>query len=112
MGRYGPDCNGIIESLGYNLIGDSSECSFIGSPGDLVNLKPQLGELGDNGGVTSTHALLNGSPAIDAGAPESQDTEGSSCAAYDQRGVLRPMSGDSSNESRCDIGAYELGPNR
>lgn len=108
---YGPDCNGVIESSGYNLIGDISECSFIGSQGDLVNLRSQLGGLADNGGLTFTHALLKGSPAIDSGAPEASLNAGNSCEFEDQRGVIRPMNGDSSDESRCDIGAYELAPN-
>jgi hypothetical protein len=49
--------------------------------------------LSDNGGPTQTHALLAGSPAIDAGA---------SCPTSDQRGAPRPQGG------ACDIGAYEL----
>jgi CSLREA domain-containing protein len=48
--------------------------------------------LAQNGGLTRTHALLAGSPAINAGA---------SCLATDQRGVSRPQG------AACDIGAYE-----
>ena len=49
-------------------------------------------------GNTETHALLGGSPAIDAIPPLS-------CAVTtDQRGVARPY-GDG-----CDIGAYEYEP--
>jgi hypothetical protein len=56
---------------------------------------PQLAALADNGGLTRTHALAAGSPAIDAG-------EAALCAPTDQRGEPRP-SGDG-----CDIGAFEL----
>jgi hypothetical protein len=53
---------------------------------------PQVGPLADNGGGTFTHALLDGSPAIDAGTDVG-------CPVTDQRGRLRI--------SPCDIGAYE-----
>src|SRR5262249_45562682 len=48
----------------------------------------------NNGGVTSTHSLLSGSPAIDAG-------NTATCAPNDQRGAVRPVG------AACDIGAYE-----
>ena len=59
-----------------------------------INADPLLSALGDNGGPTLTHALLSGSPAIDAGSP-------TVCPATDQRGVPRPQG------LLCDIGAYE-----
>jgi hypothetical protein len=58
---------------------------------------PLLGPLQNNGGPTQTHALLAGSPAIDA------VTSGCPPPPTDQRGVLRPQG------AACDIGAYELG---
>lgn len=58
---------------------------------------PLLGSLQDNGGPTFTHALLLGSPAIDAG--------GSSTLATDQRGAGFPRIVGAS----VDIGAFELG---
>ena len=54
--------------------------------------------LASNGGSTRTHALVAGSPAIDA-SPDDAD-----CAATDQRGVRRPQG------PACDIGAFEKGP--
>lgn len=36
-------------------------------PGDTIGGDPMIGPLADNGGPTLTHALLTGSPAIDAG---------------------------------------------
>ena len=97
-----PDCDGILISEGHNLLGSSASCSgpTDGINGDLVGspaspLDPQLGLLQGNGGATKTHALLDSSPAIDAGKP-------SSCTATDQRGIARPQG------ARCDIGAYEF----
>ena len=63
---------------------------------------PILGLLADNDGFTQTHALLSGSPAIDAGSP-------TVCPAMDQRGYLRPIDGNGDGTSRCDMGAYEFG---
>ena len=79
-------------------------------PGSPVVGCPLLGPLRDNGGLTRTHALLSGSPGIDAGSnPLSLD--------FDQRGgaitngvldYLR-VSGPGGNPSpRADIGAYEI----
>ncbi len=56
--------------------------------------------LADNGGPTVTHALLAGSPAIDAA--------GDQCLATDQRGVARPQDGDGDGVASCDAGAFEL----
>jgi CSLREA domain-containing protein len=57
-------------------------------------LDPLLGPLANNGGHTRTHALLPGSPAIDAASTLD-------CPPSDQRGVLRPQG------AACDIGSYE-----
>ncbi|MGQ0623030.1 MAG: choice-of-anchor Q domain-containing protein [Panacagrimonas sp.] len=56
--------------------------------------------LDNNGGPTKTHALVFGSPAIDAVV--------GSCVATDQRGIARPQDGNASGTAECDIGAYEL----
>ena len=60
---------GIVTSLGYNLASDNGGGVLTG-PGDQINTDPLLGPLQDNGGPTFTHALLSGSPAINAGDPE------------------------------------------
>jgi uncharacterized repeat protein (TIGR01451 family)/CSLREA domain-containing protein len=60
-----------------------------------------LGPLQGNGSATLTHALLPGSPAINAGNPESPGSGGDACPGFDQRGVARPQG------AACDIGAYE-----
>jgi CSLREA domain-containing protein len=87
-----PDCGGAaLTSRRTNLIGDLSGCSFVAAGGGLTNVNPMLGPLANNGGSTLTHALLAGSPAINAG--------GASAAPSDQRGVPRKSP---------DIGAYEF----
>jgi CSLREA domain-containing protein len=56
----------------HNLIMDSSNaCGLInGVNGNLIGSDPLLGPFANNGGPTSTYALLFGSPAIDAGTDE------------------------------------------
>jgi hypothetical protein len=66
---------------------------FLNAAGDKRNTDPQLGAFGNNGGQTDTAALLNTSPAINAG-------NNSLAPLTDQRGYLR------SNGS--DIGAFEF----
>ena len=90
---------GDITSLGHNLE-DADTCGFAASS-DQPNTDPTLGPLADNGGPTQTHALLSGSPAIDAG-------DDGACPGTDQRGVTRPQDGDDDGSAVCDIGAYEL----
>lgn len=82
----------MIGSSINNLIENSQNCGI-----PLSNSDPILGPLGNYGGPTQTMALLNNSPAIDAGTT-------TSCPATDQRGVIRPQG------AACDIGAYETGP--
>jgi len=90
-----PDCDELT-SLGHNVIGRSSGCSFSPTTGDLVDVDPKLGLLADNGGPTFTYALLPDSPAIDAG-------DDGAAPARDQRGVPR------SQGAASDIGAFESG---
>ena len=101
---FGPDCSGSPTSLGYNLIGDDTDCGFTAATGDLINFDPLLGPLQDNGGPTETRALLGGSPAIDAiPVADCNDTDGNPVTT-DQRDVVRPQG------PACDIGAFELEP--
>jgi CSLREA domain-containing protein len=95
-----PDCtdNGPITSQGYNLVQVPGTCPFT-AVGDLSGVAPNVAPLADNGGPVPTHALLPGSPAINAGNPAAPGSGGAACAAVDARGLPR---------SDCDIGAYEL----
>lgn len=89
------ECSGPVNSRGFNLVQVSSPgcgLSDFPSTSDIVDVDPLLEPLGNNGGLTDTHALGLESPAIDTGSP-------STCEETDQRGVPR----------NCDIGAFELG---
>jgi hypothetical protein len=91
----GPDCSGVITSLGNNLIGDATGCATVLQPTDLTG-DPRLGEFTDDGTPGHGHfPLLPGSPAIDAGNDDA-------CPPIDQLG--QPHVG------RCDIGAIEFQP--
>jgi len=92
-----------VSDFGYNLIGISNPglglTESTNITGTLASpVDPKLGPLQNNGGPTLTHALLTGSPAIDAGNPSSlfHLTE-------DQRGFPRPVNGIP------DIGSFEFG---
>ncbi len=89
-----PNCFTLVatlNSLGHNME-SGTNCGFV-ETGDQQNTDPMLGPLALNGGRTRTHALLNGSPAVNAGSCVGVST--------DQRGMDRPVG------SACDIGAYE-----
>jgi hypothetical protein len=98
----GPDVLGPVLSLGYNLVSQTDFSSgwvatdLTGTAG--APLDARLGPLQDNGGPTPTHALLVGSPALDAGDPAVLMT-------LDQRGSVRA----GFLGSRPDIGAFEAG---
>jgi CSLREA domain-containing protein len=103
------DLNGTFNSQGYNLIGKSAGTDGFtnGVNGDQVGtyatpVDPKLGMLTDNSGPTKTHALLVGSPAIDAG---------NSALLNDQRGQPRPVDNqivaNAAGGNGSDIGAYE-----
>src|SRR5262245_27796539 len=95
-----PDCFGTLTSQRYNLIGDTSGCNIAGdTTGNLTGVSPSLGPLQTNGGPTLTHALLAGSPAIDAGNPIGCIDQTSAILTTDQRGFVR--------DGRCDMGAFE-----
>jgi hypothetical protein len=89
---------GTVISHGYNVCSDNGG-GFLNGPGDQVNTNPILGPLQDNGGPTFTHALLPGSPAVDAGDPNFTPAP-----YYDQRGpdFWRVRNG------RIDSGSFEV----
>jgi hypothetical protein len=93
----GPNCSGTVTSGGGN-VEDANTCGFSTAGGDKPGTDPLLGPLQLNGGPTATHALLAGSPAIDA-VPAANP-----CPGTDQRLVGRPVG------PACDSGAFEFVP--
>ena len=91
-----------ITSLGYNLTNDNST-TFLNQPTDQTNIDPKLGPLQNNGGQTSTHMPLGGSPALDKGNSVGRpfDQRGRP-RAYDIASIPPATGGDNS-----DIGAVE-----
>ncbi|MGK7898446.1 MAG: carbohydrate-binding protein [Xenococcus sp. (in: cyanobacteria)] len=106
-----PDVVGEFNSEGYNLIGDDLGSTGFSATGDLFGtsdnpLDPLLGPLQNNGGSSLTHALLPGSPAIDAGDPDFFEL----LTPFDQRvtGFPRVLDGDRDLLATVDIGAFEF----
>ncbi|MDY6783022.1 MAG: choice-of-anchor Q domain-containing protein [Cyanobacteriota bacterium] len=93
---FGSNINGNARNPIGSTVGLSGS-STLGTGSDIVNPDPGLAPLGDYGGSTQTHALLPGSPALNAGnnalIPPGVTT--------DQRGAERIL-----NET-VDIGAFE-----
>jgi hypothetical protein len=91
----GPDCSGIITSVGNNLVGDPSGCDIDLQPTDLIG-DPGLDSLVGTGEEDppgmAHYPVLTGSPVIGRG-------DASSCPETDQLG--NPRGGT------CDIGAVE-----
>ncbi len=77
---------------------DQGNCNSDVPFDDALTWNKVLYPLADNGGLTWTHALRKGGPAIDASAV---------CVAYDQRKVSRPRDGDGDGSAVCDLGSYE-----
>ncbi len=119
---FGPDFQPPLGSptVTFSLIGDNAETgleeaqipdsngNYVGSSavdaGGIID--PMLGPLALNGGSTQTHALLAGSPAIDAGDGDVAFDP----TSYDQRGapLARVFDGNDDRVPRLDMGAYEF----
>ncbi len=111
--------SGAFNSLGNNLITDARNSTGFtnGANGDQVSnnnaINALLGTLADNGGQTDTRALLDGSPAINAGNSCVYNTP---CKlplipinfrlSTDQRSNYRRLGG-----AAVDVGAYEYQAN-
>ena len=91
--------DGKVTSHGYNISSDDGSGLLTG-PGDQINTDPLLGPLRNHGGPTLTHMPMRGSPAIDAGDPNTPPAD------HDQRGAcfLRVFGG------RIDVGSVETQP--
>jgi len=103
------DCFGALSSTqGYNLVENMSGCTLGGTiVGNITGADPVLATLANNGGATSTQALLAHSPAIDAGNPSGCLDNNGTAMTKDQRGSVRPVAGISGGTAICDIGAFE-----
>jgi predicted outer membrane repeat protein len=101
-GQPGPDCYGTVQSQGYNIVSDLTDCTIAGTPtGNVTGVGAGLAPLADNGGPTKTVALLPGSPALDGGDPAGCTDQNGAALTTDQRGIARPQG------MACDSGAYE-----
>jgi len=98
-GGFGQDIMGVV-TADYSLIEDPVGATIIETvPGsNIFWLDPNLDVLADYGGLTPTHALLPGSPALDMGSNPL-------ALGQDQRGLpfVREY-------GQADIGAYETQP--
>jgi hypothetical protein len=103
--QVGKNAAAELTSLGHNMISDASLTAPLAS--DWLNTDPKLAPLASHpnaqGGTTFAYALLDGSPALDAG--------GVSGLTTDQRGWGRPFDlnnvGNAAGSNGSDIGAFE-----
>ena len=99
-----PDPGSTLD-VDFSLIGDTTGSGITAATGtgNVLDTNPLLGPLADNGGPTFTHALLAGSPALDAG---------NSTLVTDQRGLTRPVdltaTANAAGGDGSDIGAFEV----
>jgi hypothetical protein len=121
-GPIGPEIenfgDGTVVAADYNLFGVDGTAGVSGfSPGP-TDVVPSAGvrlvdildpTLALHGGSTQIHALVPGSPAIDAGGQVCLDADGDPLLT-DQRGRPRPVDGDGDRTAACDIGAFEFFP--
>ncbi len=119
-GGAGPECSGLVQSGGHNLIQTITGCVFIDIASDQTGVSANLGPAQNNGGPTagsslgiisgmSTRAPLPTSALVDAGNPTGCiDANGSTPLTTDQIGNARAVDGpDPNSTATCDIGAVE-----
>ncbi|MDB9314602.1 DUF4347 domain-containing protein [Spirulina sp. CS-785/01] len=95
IGGQANDLKGTFDSIQYSLFEDPNGATITTSNNNIIGQDPKLSALGNHGGTTQTHALLPGSPAINAGTSTNAPTT-------DQRGLLRNI---------VDMGAFEVNGN-
>ncbi len=98
LGHSDFDVGGAVTVVGANNL-IASGAADLALPADTLSADPLLDALADNGGPTSTHALLPGSPAVDAG-------NNAAALEFDQRGIGFPRVVG----ALPDIGALETQP--
>jgi parallel beta-helix repeat protein len=87
--------NGTIDATNSLILNPAGNINGMNTA-NIIGVNPMLGPLLNNGGPTMTHALLAGSPAINAGSNPL-------ALAFDQRGTPFVRS-----SGVTDIGAYEV----
>ena len=106
---------GIVTANYFNLFGVNGDAGVNGFAPGLTDIVPSvslaqiLGPLANNGGPSQTHALVPGSPAIDAGDPAGCRDSLGKLFLTEQRGFARHADGNNDGTIRCDIGAFEFG---
>jgi hypothetical protein len=106
----GGACNPNIMVSGGSNIEDGNDCDM--DPAvlqDQINTDAMLGLLQDNGGLSETHAIGGGSPAIEAGDDAVCQTLVGLYGNVDQRGTGFPRRNDGNGDGVviCDVGAVE-----
>jgi hypothetical protein len=104
---FEPEYEGILTSLGHNVIGLNGDPAHTSATGDQVNITAAqlaLAPLANNGGTVPTHALNPGSVAIDQGNSDGLTT--------DERGSARPCDdptiANATGGDGADVGAFEI----
>jgi len=116
----GPNGSGTVNSQDFNLIGNTSNLTITGTTThDLNNVNALLGPLSANASTLLTHALLPGSPALDAGSSANlptdffdmdNDSNTGELIPTDERGIGFNRivdAADPDTVANVDIGAYE-----
>lgn len=108
----GSYCTPIATGNAFNVFGRGGNAGTVGftpGPTDVipsVGLNAILSPLADNGGPTQTHALPQGSPALDV-APNASCTA-APVNGVDQRGEPRNANGaGGATNNECDAGSFE-----
>lgn len=112
---------GFNASLGYNLIDISVDQSFNTVEEDILGtavapIDVKVEALDDNGGFTKTHALLDGSPALNAALPTNmEDDQRGEAVAFGRRDIgafeCQDCSAISVNENTTDENKVNIYPN-
>ena len=97
-GAAAQDLDGINCTVSNSLLAGADNSNFGDNGNNILNTDPLLGPLTNNGGQSQTHALLPGSPAIDAG------SAGEFTPDLDQRGEGFPRIVG----TEIDMGAFEF----
>ncbi len=113
------DCAGESSSSeDYNVLGLGTGCN-VGGDVETNAVHTVVDTLDNNGGGIPTHALVMGSPALDAGATKNGGTVLGGCDSIDNDTIGEDARGDARAQgplyggSVCDIGAFEaqIAPN-